>query len=305
MSNSAKQSELLFIWDAKMCNPNGDMSADNAPRFDEVDEKAIVSDVRIKRTIRDDLQYRKDELIFINNEEIVGKGLKAEARFQQIKDDNEGIEDLPVFLKCIDNRLFGGVAPKSNIQLVGAVQFSWTKSLNQTETVLKSGTGAFATEGKEGETKYTKTFRADNYIPYGLFGMYGTINRMQAEKASTSEKDILTMLDSLWMGTKFLNTRSKEGQKPRMLLRVIYKENSQYFIGLLDELVTLKNNDSKMIRGIEEADIDFSKLLTALDQAKNEIETVKIILDESLAKYRDQLSEIENADFVDEKAIMG
>ena len=98
MSNLAKQSELLFIWDAKMCNPNGDMSDDNAPRFDEVDEKAIVSDVRIKRTIRDDLQYRKNELIFINNEEIVSKGLKAEQRFQQIKNINEGIEDLPVFL---------------------------------------------------------------------------------------------------------------------------------------------------------------------------------------------------------------
>lgn len=305
MSDLAKQSELLFIWDAKMCNPNGDMSADNAPRYDEVDEKAIVSDVRIKRTIRDDLQYRKNELIFINNEEIMDKGLKAEARFQQIKDDNEGIEDLPVFLKCIDNRLFGGVAPKSNIQLVGAVQFSWTKSLNQTETVLKSGTGAFATEGKDGEAKYKKTFRADNYIPYGLFGMYGTINRMQAKKAITTENDVLTMLDSLWMGTKFLNTRSKEGQKPRMLLRVIYNENSKYFIGLLDELVTLKNTDSKMIRGIEEADINFSKLLTALNQAKNEIETVKIILDDSLAKYKEQLSEVENVDFVDEKTIMG
>jgi len=301
----AKQSELLFIWDAKMCNPNGDMSADNAPRFDEVDEKAIVSDVRIKRTIRDDLQYRKNELIFINNEEIVGKGLKAEERFKQIKDENKGVEDLPVFLKCIDNRLFGGVAPKSNIQLVGTVQFSWTKSLNQTETVLKSGTGAFATKGKDGETKFTKTFRADNYIPYGVFGMYGTVNRMQAEKANTNENDVLTMLDSLWMGTKFLNTRSKEGQKPRMLLRVIYKEESQYFVGLIDELVTLKNTDSKMIRKVDEAEFDFSNLISALNKATNEIETVKIVLDDSLVNYKDELNQINSVEFVGETKIMG
>jgi len=310
MSNLAKQSELLFIWDAKMCNPNGDMSADNAPRFDEVDEKAIVSDVRIKRTIRDDLQYRKNELIFINNEEIVGKGLTAEKRFQQIKDDNKGIEDLPVFLKCIDNRLFGGVAPKSGIQLVGTVQFSWTKSMNETETILKSGTGAFVNPSKEEKKvaeetgRYQKTFRADNYIPYGVFGMYGTINRMQAEKANTSENDVLKMLDSLWMGTKFLNTRSKEGQKPRMLLRVIYKDDSQYFIGLIDELVTLKNTDSKMIRNVKDAEFDFSRLINALNKATDEIKKVLIVLDDSLENYKDELKEIKNVGFVDETKIM-
>ncbi len=311
MSNLAKQSELLFIWDAKMCNPNGDMSADNAPRFDEVDEKAIVSDVRIKRTIRDDLQYRKNEMIFINNEEIVSKGLKAEERFKQIKDKNEGIKDLPVFLKCIDNRLFGGVAPKSGIQLVGTVQFSWTKSMNMTETILKSGTGAFVNPTKEDKKeaeetgRYQKTFRADNYIPYGVFGMYGTVNRMQAEKANTSENDVLTMLDSLWMGTKFLNTRSKEGQKSRMLLRVIYQEKSQYFIGLLDEFVTLKNTDSKMIRKVEDAEFDFSKLIYSLNKAKDEIEKVKIVLDDSLDNYKNELNKIENVEFVYETKIMG
>ena len=42
MDNLAKQSEILFMWDARMCNPNGDMGADNSPRFDDVDEKAIV-----------------------------------------------------------------------------------------------------------------------------------------------------------------------------------------------------------------------------------------------------------------------
>jgi CRISPR-associated protein Csh2 len=287
-----------------MCNPNGDMGADNAPRFDDVDEKAIVSDVRIKRTIRDDLQYRKKELIFINNEEIVAKGLSAEKRFDEIKDENSDLDDLSVFLKCIDNRLFGGVAPKSNIQLVGAVQFSWTKSLNRTETVLKSGTGAFATEGKDGETKYTKTFRADNYIPYGVFATYGTVNRIQVEKAKTSEKDVNTMLDSLWMGTKFLNTRSKEGQKPRMLLRVIYKEKSQYFIGLLDELVKIKNKDSKLIRQIDEVEFDFSKLIMSLNNVQDEIAEVQIVLDDSLKKFEEEFKKINNVKFIDEKKIM-
>lgn len=308
MKNLAKQSELLFIWDAKMCNPNGDMNSDNAPRFDEVDEKAIVSDVRIKRTIRDDLQNRKGELIYINNDEITTKGLKAEERFDELKEKfkNEKLDELPTFLKCIDNRLFGGVAPKSGIQLVGTVQFSWTKSLNKTETILKQGTGAFVNikEKNEETGRYQKTFRADNYIPYGIFPMYGTINRIQAEKANTSEDDIKNMIDSLWMGTKFLNTHTKEGQKPRIFIRIVYKEESKYFIGLLDELVTLKNEDSSMIRNIDETDINFSQLINAINKAKDEIEKVYVIIDESMNKYKNDLMKISNIEFIDELKII-
>ena len=301
MENLAKQSELLFIWDAKMCNPNGDMGADNSPRFDDVDEKAIVSDVRVKRTVRDYLQYQLDEPIYINNEEILAKGLKAEERFTQLKQLISGKDDKSVFLSCIDNRLFGGVAPKSNIQLIGAVQFSWTKSLNKTETVLKPGTGAFATKGADGETKFKKTFRADNYIPYGLFAMYGTVNRIHTINCNTSEDDIRKMINSLWYGTKFLNTRSKEGQKPRLLLRIIYKPESKYFIGLIDELISLNNSeDSENIRGLDETNIDFTRLIKSINKAESHIAEVMIVLDESMANYKKILEQIKNARFVDE-----
>ena len=198
-----------------------------------------------------------------------------------------------------------GVAPKSDIQLGGAVQFCWAKSLNKTETVLKPGTGAFATKGADGETKFKKTFRADNYIPYGLFTMYGSVNRLQAMNDNTTEDDIINMLDSLWHGTKFLNTRSKQGQKPRFLLRIIYKEESKYFIGLLDEFVCLNNQEnSGNIRGIEEADIKFDKLVTAVSKAESQIDKVMIVLDESLEKYRNVLGKIENVEFIDEINIM-
>lgn len=305
MENQAKQSEILFMWDARMCNPNGDMSADNAPRFDDVDEKAIVSDVRVKRTVRDDLQYRKNENIFINNEEIIKNGLKAEKRFDQLKNEFSGKENKDVFLSCIDNRLFGGVAPKSNIQLVGAVQFSWTKSLNKTETVLKQGTGAFATEGADGETKYKKTFRTDNYIPYGLFALYGTVNKNHVQNCQTSESDVITMLDSVWNGTKFLNTRSKQGQKPRLLLRIVYKPESSYFIGLLDELVRLKDMDnSGNIREIDEAEIDFSRLVQAITKAKGQIKKVMIVMDESMAKYKEDFKTLDFIEYVDDMNIL-
>lgn len=279
----AKQSELLFLWDAKMTNPNGDMLNDNAPRYDEYDKRAIVSDVRVKRTIRDDLQGRKGETIFVSNPEEV---ISAESRFKQIKDDAKEKDDKAAFLTCIDNRLFGGVAPKSNIQIIGAVQFSWAKTLNETETILSQGTGAF---GKDGAGN--KTFRTDNYIPYGLFAMYGTVNAINAKKSGASEEDVMKMIDSMWQGTKLLNTRSKVGQKPRMLFRVIYKES--YMIGLLDELVKLENENSITIRKFEECKLNFEPLKNALVNMKDKIEKVVIYYDLSAREMADSFDSLD------------
>jgi len=313
MDNLAKESEILYIWDTKLSNPNGDMMSDNANRFDEIDEKAIVSDVRIKRTVRDYIQYHKHVNIFVNNDAIltgyrnekgVLKSVTAENRFNQIKEQFKDIEDeKDIFLSCIDNRLFGGVAPKSGLQLIGAVQFSWTKSLNKTETILSQGTGAFATESKkEGEAKFTKTFRVDNYIPYAIFPTYGTINRANVSNCNTTQKDIDELVEGLWFGTKKLNTHTKMGQKPRLLLQIIYKETSNYFVGLLDELVTLKNSDD--IRNLDEAEFDFSQLIKVINSAESYIEKVKVILDSKMEKYKDDLMKIKKIEFAEETKLL-
>ena len=282
MSDLAKHSEILFLWDAKMTNPNGDMLNDNAPRYDESDRKAVVSDVRVKRTIRDDLQYRKGKTVFVNNAEQVQS---AETRFAELKNALNEKDDKKVFLSCIDNRLFGGVAPKSNLQIIGTVQFSWAKSLNETETILSQGTGAF---GKD--NSLNKTFRTDNYIPYGLFAMYGTINSLNAAKSNASEEDVADMLDSMWQGTKLLNTRSKVGQKPRMLIRVIYKDT--YMIGLLDELVKIDNENSQQLRAFSECELNFSALARSLKNMSQKIEKVVVFYDDSAKKYLDNFKDL-------------
>ena len=282
MSDLAKHSEILFLWDAKMANPNGDMLNDNAPRYDESDRKAVVSDVRVKRTIRDDLQYRKGKTVFVNNAEQIQS---AETRFAELRNALNEKDDKKVFLSCIDNRLFGGVAPRSNLQIIGTVQFSWAKSLNETETILSQGTGAF---GKD--NSLNKTFRTDNYIPYGLFAMYGTINSLNAAKSNASEEDVADMLDSMWQGTKLLNTRSKVGQKPRMLIRIIYKDT--YMIGLLDELVNIDNENSQQLRTFSECELNFSALVRSLKNMSQKIEKVVVFYDDSAKKYLDNFKNL-------------
>jgi len=209
MSEIAKYSEILFLWDAKMTNPNGDMLNDNAPRYDESDRKAIVSDVRVKRTIRDDLQYRKSQTIFVNNAEQVQS---AETRFAEVKKILGEADDKKAFLSCIDNRLFGGVAPKSNIQIIGAVQFSWAKSLNETETIMSQGTGAF---GKDGSGN--KTFRTDNYIPYGLFD--------ELVKLDNKDSDQIRSIDECELNFTAI-TRSLKNMSQKIEKVVIFYDDS-------------------------------------------------------------------------------
>jgi len=281
MSN-VKQSEVLFLWDVRMSNPNGDMLNDNAPRYDETDRKAIVSDVRIKRTIRDDMQRRLNETIFVNNPE---KAITAEDRFNELKKTSDKKDEKEVFLSCIDNRLFGGVAPKSKLQIIGAVQFTWSKSLNRTEIVISQGTAAFGTSGSS-----VKSFRMDHYIPYGLFASYATVNRLSAQYSEATEEDLSKMFDALWMGTKLLNTRSKTGQKPRVLIRISYKDDSM--IGLLDELVKLRNENSEQIRTFEACEIDMTPLKEAIEAMGERVDEVRVWFDESAEKVVKPLKDL-------------
>ena len=52
-------------------------------------------------------------------------------------------------------------------------------------TILSQGTGTFSKDNS-----LNKTFRTDNYISYGLFAMYGTINSLNAAKSNASEEDL-------------------------------------------------------------------------------------------------------------------
>ena len=57
-----KNSDILFIYDAKLCNPNGDPDDENKPRMDYETRTNLVSDVRLKRYIRDYLESKGYEI---------------------------------------------------------------------------------------------------------------------------------------------------------------------------------------------------------------------------------------------------
>jgi len=279
----AKQSEILFLWDVENSNPNGDILRDNAPRYDEISGRALVSDVRIKRTIRDDLNIRKGKEIFVKEQKLE-KGLADGTTRVETLTENSKNKVETLIEKCIDVKAFGGVFPIKNksYNLTGAMQFKMSKSIHRVdEPTLIKGTGAFAsTKGKE-----NKTFREEYILPYAMFGTYSITSELSSKESKLENSDVDEIINSLWIGTKNLTTRSKFGQLPRFLLKITYNQ-SGFFIGELDNKLKIESKvaQESEIRSLDDFDIDFSKLFNSLEKYKKYIDKIEYIIDD---RFRD------------------
>jgi CRISPR-associated protein Csh2 len=317
------RSEIVFLYDVKDVNPNGDPMDENKPRIDEETGINIVTDVRLKRTIRDYLHDFKKLEIFVREIEYeAGKIQDAKLRAEDflIKDgkklDKKSVKTLSdmkdiiaqnILNQCIDVRLFGGTLPiektekeKSAITLTGPVQFRMGRSLHKVEIMHVKGTGAFASEpGKE-----QKTFRDEYVLPYSLICFYGVINENASKYTHLTEEDVELLLEGIWNGTKNLISRSKVGQMPRLLIRVIYKEEN-YHAGDLDKKIILKSEKSdEQIRGVGDYKLDITELLKTITEYKNKIAKIEYQLDHDMHFIRngqvitsDELKQLLEKDF--------
>ena len=286
-----KRTELLFLYEIENANPNGDPLNENRPRFDTEDSKAIVSDVRLKRTIRDYwFEYKgfngsDNKDIFVRetkysdgNKEYIASGKRRAADFKKDKNTSKEEHTKNILERCIDIRVFGGVLPldKDSITLTGPTQFQMGKSINQTEIIEEQGTGAFASGDKKGQA----TFRTEYKLPYAIIGFNGIINEKAAEYSSMQEADKELLIEGIWQGTKNLISRSKFGQLPLLLLSIDYKE--PFYIGNLRQRLKLDCQNEIKIRSTEDYKLDVTQLIDTLSANKDKIAKIDVKLDDRL-----------------------
>lgn len=284
MSETIKnRSEILFLYDIRDGNPNGDPMDENKPRIDEETGVNLVTDVRLKRTIRDYLYNFKAQEIFVR--EIIydtqnGYIQDGKKRAKDFEDKAERILN-----ECIDVRLFGGVIPlkDDSITYTGPVQFKMGRSLHRVSMMHIKGTGAFAS--KEGSKQ--ATFREEDFLAYSLISFYGIINENAAKHTHLTEEDLKLLLEGIWNGTKSLISRSKAGQVPRLLLKVNYsKEN--YHIGDLDKMLKLETEiPHENIRDTTDYQLDVSELVKKLAAEKGSIKDIEISVDDRIRFSKD------------------
>ncbi|WP_334102492.1 type I-B CRISPR-associated protein Cas7/Csh2 [Methanothrix soehngenii] len=284
------RSEIIFIYDVNDGNPNGDPLDENKPRIDEDVGINLVTDVRLKRTIRDYLHDFKELEIFVR--EIITdeeKGYIQDAK-ERARDFDENAKR--ILAECIDMRLFGGVIPieksqgdKSAITYTGPVQFKMGRSLHRVTVKHIRGTGAFASGAKSKQ----KTFREEDFLPYSLILFYGIVNENAAKQTGLTDEDGRLLLEGIWNGTKSLITRTKVGQVPRLLLKVNYsKEN--YHIGDLDKLVKLVTDMlHEDIRDVEDFKLDISELIKKLKDEKDAIKDIEVKADDRIKFKKDDV----------------
>jgi len=239
-----RRREYLFIYSVKDANPNGDPLNANHPRFDADTNKILVSDVRIKRTIRD--QWLKEGLpVFVDGE---AKTLKT--RINEIKEMLNVKTNKEAIQNCIDTKLFGVTftLDKESFSWTGPVQFKWGRSLHKAKAEMIQGTAAFATK----DDSEQRSFRNEYIVPFVLLSVYGIANQYPSAESGATDEDVDKVAPGLWDGTVNLITRSKIGHIPRLLIEVIYQEGFSGAAGSLDEKLSLLNPDGRPFTADEE-----------------------------------------------------
>lgn len=300
------RNEFLFLYDIKNGNPNGDPD-ENRPRIDDVTKRCYVTDVRLKRFIRDYLIQTDGEDKLLVTKLGTKRANLTERVKENFKDTDkskiEGEELLKTLLdRFEDLRMFGSpLAFKSappewgeRSSITGPIQINFGETLHQVDEVTFHGWSCIPFEpGQEGSTP--TTYYA---IPYGLIAFHGIANENAAKTTGLSEDDLEKFKIALWKGvreTSSAHTRTKRDQQPRLFLNIVYKEKieieengdkkevlTEYHIGALEEKVVLtptpETREAINIRTFDDYTLDFSRLVTAITKAKSKIERIEYCL---------------------------
>lgn len=282
-------SEILYVYDAKLTNPNGDPDEENRPRMDYDRNINLVSDVRLKRYIRDYLQEKGYD-IFVKLVE--DHYVTADERVRAL----EKQESEELLNKWIDVRLFGATmtVEKDNKIFTGPVQFNWGYSLNKVELLESSITSHFSSrkDAKQG------TIGKDYRVIFSLLSFFGVISGKRAEKTKLTQEDLIQLDLAMRYAIPQLATRSKIGQYPRLYLRVEYKDDKTY-LGDFRNYIKLENTEN--LRDISECNLIIDELVSLLQNNKGKIQKIYFFEDDQLSlNYQAQkvnLNEVLAADF--------
>ncbi|MEF8848344.1 MAG: type I-B CRISPR-associated protein Cas7/Csh2 [Candidatus Thermoplasmatota archaeon] len=326
------RSEIVFLYDVENANPNGDPLDEDKPRIDDETEINFVTDVRLKRTVRD---YLDDigENIFIKEEKKKDGTQKTRSKrlseflarnkdeFENWKIDledvsetsdkklNEALGDISIanlrkaLLKTYtDLRLFGATiaVENSTITEIGPVQFNFGKSLHKVTPTFIRGTTVMPSRKDVEQGTMTEMW----VTPYSLIIFHGIINENAAKDTGLTERDVDLLFEGLWNGTKNLLTRSKKGHTPRMLLVVDYKENDFHIGELNKSLKLISEKEDKEIREVNEHYLDVTELIDDLKNNSSRIGGIRYKVNQKLQLfYREE--KITPEDFIEQLSSIG
>jgi CRISPR-associated protein Csd2 len=215
--------EFLFLFDCENGNPNGDPDAGNAPRIDPEDMYGLVSDVALKRRVRNYVQIAKENVrpnaIFVEHATNLNRPIaEAHENTGGIPDKDPGKDKVKKARQWMcdnfyDVRSFGAVmSTGANAgQVRGPIQFAFARSIDPILPLDISITRmAVSDKAKGAKTmadyekweddqpeEQLRTMGRKNFIPYGLYAAKGFISANLAQDTGFSEADLELFWDAL------------------------------------------------------------------------------------------------------------
>ena len=256
--------DFLLIFDTQDGNPNGDPDAGNMPRIDAETGCGLVTDVCLKRKVRNFVQltrgetegcdiYVKEKAILIQAHERAYKEIGAEAELKAEGKKRKGGDKVDEARKWMcahyyDIRTFGAVMSLGvNCgQVRGPVQMTFARSVDPVVTLEHSITRmAVATEAEaEKQGGDNRTMGRKNTIPYGLYVAHGFVSAHLAAQTGFSQED----LDLLWAALNNMFEHDRSAARGLMTTRklIIFEHDNalgQASAQSLFDLVNVKRKD--------------------------------------------------------------
>jgi len=205
--------DFVYLFDCKDGNPNGDPDAANSPRIDPQDMHGLVSDVCLKRKVRNFTLLAKEAApgygIFVQqgtvlNESIakthkdLGHDVDPKSEKKKASREQVGAARAEMCKRFFDVRTFGAVmSTGANAgQVRGPVQISFSRSVDSILPLDLSITRMAVTEAKEADSP-NQTMGRKNLIPYGLYRCHGFISAYLARETGFNEDDLGVFLRAL------------------------------------------------------------------------------------------------------------
>jgi len=248
--------EFVFLFDVKDGNPNGDPDAGNLPRIDAETGEGLVTDVCLKRKIRNFVDLTQtDEArnkIFVREKAILNEKIRIATEQEEIANltgtnKTQAARDW-MCNNYYDIRTFGAVMStgRNAGQIRGPVQITFSRSVDpiviaeHTLTVV-----AARTEEKDIESQIGIQGRKFT-VPYGLYRCHGFISAHLADQTGFDDTD----LELFWQSLMNMFDHDRSAAKGEMSARGLYVFKHDTKLGnapahsLLERVVIDKSNDA-------------------------------------------------------------
>ena len=199
--------DFVYIFDVKDGNPNGDPDAGNLPRVDSETGMGLVTDVCLKRKVRNYVQVAKECSdgydIFIKEKAVLNTLIDKSHEEQTVKDAKDKTSAARDIMcrNYYDVRTFGAVMStgKNAGQVRGPIQFTFARSVDPIMTSEHSITRMAVATEKEAEKQGgdNRTMGRKATIPYGLYVCHGFISANLAKQTGFSMEDLELFWEAL------------------------------------------------------------------------------------------------------------